>query len=535
MDTKKSRKAVTVPKESHLSQLNKGLLIANVQKEMEEPGYTPIGRITRNRKVVQRRQEYCSDIERAINEAELTTTLLSETEDSKNISGKVYQPEEIINYYNGVFLDQVHQIRDKLFRMISLQLLNLDTAQDNQKKDPKKMEYKKFVDKNEALLKKIGIYDLLTKWYLVPGGIKVAIDKRTQHHHRVSTLKLNSDYQKITMSRLMLSPFSSSHLSDYGKKKMAEIGEEAFSKWRNEVIAKQNNTISEISKNVNEISKKLITYFKIPVKPSKVAKIVNQYTEFLSSMDIVNKTSISKIPPDIKPLIDSVIDITKNEFGDKLHSVYLVGSCARNEFIPGSSDLNIYFIFDGEEHFAFSKEKFPLLNAVFISIASFLSESHKKDRFICWSDGVLLCGKGIEFNKKEFPKAGSLLTLLLNRGFIEKLEKIKKEVANLKKPSAKSLRPYSLKVSKIIMDWDFGVAMANKPFYTSSRNGKLKYTKESWPNERRTITIEQLYKNNASIRPKDFPMLIDVFLKNAKPNYQKLLAVEKDILDNPSD
>jgi len=136
--------SVTLPDESKLSQLNKGLLIANIQKEMEEPGYTPIGRITKNRKVIQRRQEYCSDVERALNEAELTTALLSETESSKKINEKIYQPEDIINYYNGVFLDQVHQIRDKLFRMISLLLLDLETAQDNQKHDPKKMEYKKF-------------------------------------------------------------------------------------------------------------------------------------------------------------------------------------------------------------------------------------------------------------------------------------------------------------------------------------------------------------------------------------------------------
>ena len=85
------------------------------------------------------------------------------------------------------------------------------------------------------------------------------------------------------------------------------------------------------------------------------------------------------------------------------------------------------------------------------------------------------------------------------------------------------------------MDWDFGVAMANKPYYTASRNGKLKYTKEAWPNERRTTTLEQLYNGNATIRQKDFPLLIDVFLENAKPNYQKLLDVEKDILENPSD
>jgi predicted nucleotidyltransferase len=530
MKTNKLKTPKNVTKESKLSQLNKGLLIANVQKEMKEPGYTPINRITRNRKVVQRRQEYCADIERVINEAELTTALLSETKDGKTINGKVYQPEEIINYYNGIFLDQVHQIRDKLFRMVSLQLLDLGTAQDNQKKDPKKMEYKKFVDKNKEQLSKIGIYEPLTKWYLEGSGIKVAIDKRTQHHHRVSTLKLNSDYQKITMSRLMLNPAASDQLSEYGKKKMSEIGEETFTKWRKEVISKQKNTIEEVIHNVEIISERLSKYFKIPPSPKKVVEIFNEYNKFLASMKIKKEANISKISSDIKPLIDGAVEIAKTEFGDKLHSAYLVGSCARNEFIPGSSDINMYFIFNNEGNFAFSRNEFPLLNAIFISKKAFLSKEHKKDRFICWSDGILLYGEEIKFDPKEFPKAGTLLTLLLNRGFIEKLEKIKKEVNNLKNPDAKKMRPYSLKAVKIIMDWDFGVAMANKPFYTASRLGKIKYTKESWPNEPRTITLEQLYKDNASVRQKDFPMLIDTFMTNAKPNYQKVLEVEKEIL-----
>lgn len=519
-------------KDSKLSQLNKGLLIANIQKEMEEPGYTPIGRITRNRKVVQRRQEYCSDIERALNEAELTTSLLSETENSKKINEKVYQPEDIISYYNGIFLDQVHQIKDKLIRMVMLLLLIPEKTPDHLKKDPNKVKLNTFLKINEVELRKIGVYDLFSQWNL--GSLAVVLRKRTQYHHFVSTLKLNSDYQKITMSRLMLNPLTPNQLSEYGKKRMTEIGEEAFTRWRSEIVSKQENTIKVVKQNIEDVCSKLIPYFKVPVDLKEVALIVNQYTEFLASMDIKNEASINKIPPYMKPLIDGAVEIAKNEFGDKLNSIYLVGSCARNEFIPGSSDINMYFIFNDESNFAFSRDELPLLSAVLMSKRAFLSEDHKKDRFICWSDGVLLYGEKIKFNEREFPKPGTLLSLLLNRGFIEKLEKIKAEVVNLKNPDAETLRPYCLKAVKIVMDWDFGVAMANKPLYTASRNDKLKYTKEAWPNERRTITLEQLYKGNATIKQSDFPLLIDVFMENAKPNYQKLLNVEKDILENPS-
>ena len=71
------------------------------------------------------------------------------------VGEKSYQPEEIISYYNGIFLDQVHQLKDKLFRMIALLLLVPETAQDNQKKDPKKIEYQPFLTKNEVKLKEI--------------------------------------------------------------------------------------------------------------------------------------------------------------------------------------------------------------------------------------------------------------------------------------------------------------------------------------------------------------------------------------------
>lgn len=518
----------TAIQESKLTQLSRGLLVLNIQKEMEDSAYTAMDRITKNRKVVERRQQYCSDLERVIDETKLTIQLLSEVQNETKVGNKTLPPEEVISYYNGVFLDQVHQLKDKLFRMVDRLLLVPETAQDNQKKDPKEMKYQSFMDKNEAELKKIGIFDLLSQWG--SGNIATALNKRTNHHHFVSTLRLNEDFQKIKMSRLMLNPLTSNQLSEYGKKRMAEIGEESFKKWREELVVKLQGTLGEIEQNIDEIVEKLITHFKVPVKPEESAEIVNKYTEFLSSMDITNQANIAKIDPTIKEIIDEFVKFCKENIKEKLVSVYLVGSCGRGEFIPGSSDINLYVITNTGKYGSYSNDTVKPMNVTFLSKEEFLSEEHKKDRFICWSDGILLHGEEIKFDKKEFPKPGTLLTLLLNKGFIEKLEQIKKEVAALSNPNADTLRPYCLKAVKIVMDWDFGVAMANKPYYTASRMGKITYTKEAWPNERRTITLEQLYKDNATIRQEDFPLLIDVFFENAKPNYQKLLDVEAEII-----
>ena len=380
------------------------------------------------------------------------------------------------------------------------------------------------MDKYKSRLVEIGIYDLLSKWG--SGDLVHVLNKRSYYHHYVSTLPLNSDYQKVKMSRLALKPESSLFLSDYGRKRMAEIGEESFNKWRDEIVEKLQSIVNEVEEIIENVSEKLIEHFKIPVKPEILAITINKYTQFLSSLDIVNQAKINKINPLIKEIIDAFVKFCTEVVGDKLVSIYIVGSCGRGEYIPGTSDINVYVITSIENCGSYSNDEVRPMNATFLGRDEFLSEKHKRDRFICWSDGILLYGEEFKFDKNDFPKPGTLLTLLLNRSFVEKLEKVKKDVALLMKPDAERLRPYCLKAVKFIMDWDFGVAMANKPFYTASRTGKLVYTKDAWPNERRTLTLEQLYKNNATITQRDFPLLIDVFFENAKPNLQKLLDVE---------
>ena len=143
----------------------------------------------------------------------------------------------------------------------------------------------------------------------------------------------------------------------------------------------------------------------------------------------------------------------------------------------------------------------------------------------------MLAGKVFEFKATDFPKPGALLCLLLNQGFIEVLEMLKTEITNLQNPSIPQLREYSLKMIKIIMDYDFGVAMSNRPFYTASRKRKIDYTKEVFPTERRTFIVEQIY-NGGIIKHEDFSVFIDVFLENARMSYQNLLAIEAKCLES---
>jgi len=429
--TKQSDEKIVV--ESNLSKLSKGLLLANIEKEMDEPGYTAINRITKNRTVVQRRSQYCNDIERVLSEAKLTTKLMMEVKEVKTIDNKTIQPEEIIIYYNGIFLDQVHQIKDKLFRLIDRMLLIPEVSQDNRKKDPKKLKTSSFLKSNEVILKKVGIYESLLEW--TTGDLRVVLSKRTNHHHFVSTLQLNEDFQKIKMSRLMLTPSSSLYLSEYGNKRMKEIGEEYFGKWRKSIIEKQSRTLQEIQENVERIANKLIDYYQLPSKPEEVAGIVNRYTEFLGTLDINNLVSVTKIDPTVKEILDNFVAFAQNTVGEIVSSIYLVGSSGRGEFIPGCSQIDLYMILKDGNYGPFNFDQARPVNVTFMSETVFLSKDKLKDRFICWSDGICLFGKKYDFDKNEFPKPGTLLCLLLNRGIVERLENIKETVAKLNKPS----------------------------------------------------------------------------------------------------
>ena len=515
-------------KQPPLGQLITGLLFLDFERLASEPGYEAIGRMTFGYGVIQKRYQYSNDLVRALTEAKLTAKLRSLVKTEVAIEEKTFEPEELITYYDGIFLDYIHQIKDKVFRLVWWMLQDDKTK--TRVTEPEKIKLKS-LSSHDALLKKMGIFDLLCEWNQdSSNGIAVALRKRTQHHHFTSGLQLNSDFQKIKMSKSMLAPTSINMLSEYGKTKLKEIGDEAYKKWTEEVAQKHTSTLELVEKNLNQMALKLIEHYKIPIDPKQYAEVVNKYSEIQKKFDIKNEASIAKMPPDLKEIIDTFISFNKEFFADHLISVYLVGSVSRGEFVPGSSNINMVVITDVGSYEDFPENVDPIFNVRFMSEKVFLSEEMKKYRFICWSDGVLLHGKEFKFNEKDFPKPGTFLALLLNRGFIDKLEDIKNKVAKLESNDKKKLRYYSLKAIRIMLDFGFGAAMSNKPYYSASRKAKIKYIKESFPSaQKQTTTFEKIY-HGGIVRQQDFPLLIDTFLENGRKNYQRMLDVEAEIL-----
>ena len=450
-------------KETFLKKLLTCLTTLVLKKTSTEQAYEAIQRMSLQCYVIQKRSQYCLDLERALSEATLTSELLTIVENGINTKEKKYEPEELIIYYNGVFLEFIHTIKDKLLRLIWWMIQD-ENAPLKEPGTIRIINFKKFKSK----LEDIDIFTLLGEWNqdCSDSVISVCLRKRTHHHHFISNLRHNPDFQNIQLSKIMLAPESINTLSEYGKNEMQKLGEESYKKWRGNLTNKQLETLKLVKENIESISSKLIEYYKVPIDPVEQAKIINEYLELGKKFKIKNETSIKNIPTNFMDEIKLLISEFEQLQEFKIISIYLVGSVPRGEFLPGTSDINLIII-------TYSKTRMDLksipLDIHFLSEEEFISDQNKKYRFISKYDGLLIKGKEFKIDEKEFPKPGLFLAIQLNKEFIEKLENIKNYIVGLNNPTTEILRFNSLKAIRIMIDFLFGVAISNEPFYTSSR------------------------------------------------------------------
>jgi hypothetical protein len=513
-----SEKNNDIPQGS-FSQLITGLLVLTIKKELEEPGHSVLGLTTYSYWVVQRRYSFARDLERALNELKLTAIFLNEVDKAKTTDTKVYEAEELMAYHAGVFLDHVHQIKDKLIRLLDLVMAEGPWPRPYQ--EPKEAKIGKLVTKYALAIEALGIIGELERWQEGSDTIGRALKRRTQHHHYISRLYLDQDLLNVQVSRLMLKPDEVQRLSSYGVQYMERLGREAMGKLREKLTSTQESVIQEVESGINAIAARLIDYYAIPDQEEQ-AKIMADYTSWRASLRITNESKAALIPAGVSLLLDSIVKEGQARFGGDIVAVYLVGSAGRSDFDSAYSDINLYVI---TKRVTTSFEPNARASLSILSEEDFLSERHKRDRFICWSDGVLLAGKSFELKAKDFPGPGTQLALLLNRDAIEKIEEIKTKVAALEGEDIAVMRDYSLRAAKIMLDCIFGMAMANRPFYSSSRVKRIAHIKQVFVGDQLTPLLEGIYKNGA-LRPHDLVALIENFLANAKPNYEQMVAVE---------
>lgn len=505
-----------------LEKLNSGLLMLYLKKEMEESAYSVLSRITFGHQVVQKRHSYSSELIRVLDELNMTAELVNiiDADTTIEINGKTKHAEEQITYYVGIFFSLVHQAKDKILRLVDHMDADETTKIPYQETD--KIKLSKFFRKHSDVINKVGIHDELQQWAQDSGAIGVILKKRTQHEHFISNINLNEDLQKVKMSRTFLASNTTPQFNAAGIAYFEQMGKESFEKYHTDIKEKQTHAISTITKNLNQISQKIINYYKVPDSYEDQAKIAIEYNDYLASLDIKNESSKDKFAVNLGMSLDELLVIPQ-EVNDQVVSVYGVGSVFRNEFTEGSSDINMYVITKNTS-LSFDSE-LPVTLQI-ISEKDLFTDQYKKDRFIIWSDGTLLQGQPIELKKKDFPLPGTELCILLNKGVIEKLEALKIQVSELNDNDNTSLRLLELKGSKLMTDYVFGIAMSNKPFYTSSRKKKYEYIKEVFPDQNLILPIEQVYyaQGRTMVRD-DYIHLLEVYLEQARKNYDKQIAI----------
>ena len=325
----------------------------------------------------------------------------------------------------------------------------------------------------------------------------------------------------------MRQPHLESYLTDYGKEQMEKLEKESRKSLKLDVLQKARKTLAEVEDNLNSISKAFVTNMDLGAPQEKIKSILSAFMQMLTSLHIKNVSSLQKVPPNIQSKVDKGVDQIKAAFSDHLVSMYLVGSPARGEYIDGISDINIYVI--ASDDFTPNLNLDAQFTVLKFSPEGFLSEAGKKYRFICWADGVLIAGKDL-LGTEEFPKPGLDLALLLNNDFVEDVQAWEQWIRDNPQASSTEICQQSRIMAKRMLDFVYGVAIANKPTFTSSRKERVERINEMFPgdNERVIRTLLRIIQYGARSL-ENLKNMISGFSPKAFENLEKMKSAQRQL------
>jgi predicted nucleotidyltransferase len=514
--------------ESYSDQLKSGLLLASIEQTTKEPENYVLGRISHQALFLQKRSQYAHEVGRVIDELRMTVSLMEHIPGNFQIQDLSAKEETLLLYFQGIFFDLTHQLKDKLLQLIHL--LTFDTVPDTPY-EGKDVSLADLLRRRHEKLKAYELEQLLRLWGQdSTSGIGVVLRKRTIYHHRVSSLPLTDLFQKVQFAGLMRQPHLESYLTEYGKEEMEKLEQESRESLKVDVLQKARKTLAEIEENLNSISKAFVTNMDLAASEEKIKSTLSAYIQMLTSLQIKNVSSLQRIPPDIQSKFEKGVDQIKAAFSDHLVSMYLVGSLGRGEYIDGISDINIYVIVSDDCTANLDlDEQFTVLK---FSPERFLSEAGKRYRFISWADGVLIAGKDL-LGIEEFPKPGLDLALLLNDDFVEDVQSWEQWIRDNPQASSSEISRQSKIMAKGMLNFVYGVAIANKPTFTSSRKERVEKINEMFPgdNERVIGTLLRIIQHGVG-RLADLSNMITGFKRKAFENLQKMKSAQLQFLED---
>jgi predicted nucleotidyltransferase len=510
-----------------LELLKEGLFMKEIDTQSNEPHHYVLDLISPTVMLSSWRSEYAGEMKRVLSELRITIELI------KGIAITEANAKELLLYYQGIYLHLTHQMKGKLFGLIRL-IIEEDEQHEPIKDDDIKL--KKLLEQNDKLLNKIGITDQLKEWdHGTSRPIGITLDRRTNYHHRRSALHLNEALQNFDFSRIMLKQ-EGVKLTDERIEEFQKMEKDSFTKWKADMIEKTSNTLIAIEENINQIAEKLISYFDIPIANEKKVDIINKHQKMYDSFKIENDTLVENLPKKLIEGINKIINESKLK--EYIETVYIVGSLPRGDFNPVWSDFNMYMILkdDAVESKTIVADKLneiPELKLEIFSVSDFKNDSQKsrKARFICWADGLVIYGNDL-IGKEDFPKAGMDLAILLNYDLYEDIESYEEWVRQNQGYTEKAIGKKSKEIAKRIVDFIYGIAITNKPSYTSNRIERIKHIDKCFPDNKNSIYI-YLDLLSATIGVKtmeEIGFLIDELKRNA-PKLDRIIE-ERRIIDS---
>lgn len=451
-----------------------GLFIASKVKENDEQlSNRALGIRSHESRHAERKWQYAKQVKRILRDMRLVVSLAKNVDILSSEMGG-FLPEEIISYHRGAFLTLCHQLKDKLIKLIYI----TDPEYKDFKNTRPKIKLSRLLNMNIDK----DVKDIVKKYddeaeidRSRPYGISLALKKRTKHHHYISPLDYDEDLSKIQFARTMLKPEAYACLSEFGKTRAAEILKKGLDNLQTKGLAQMGSVLAEVECDVDQISQKLVCNYGLKTTVEENQKIFERSFALDKSLEIKNVPRAPNVECEQKDQINCILANVSKLFGESnLKATYVVAgeSCNSQMFIVVSVST---------EGIVVPKDDMQNnIDVILIDEETFRKESSMKIRFICAVDGFLFQGCDLIENE-VFPLIGLRLAWLLNKDKLLEMDEIQKWLDDNKGPTVKDMTIIGRKISNIIIDTIYGMAMTNDPKYCRLRKDKIEHIVNVFP------------------------------------------------------